>query len=180
MTARRSARCWWNPHGRVPEAGGFSLPGHAERSADMAIAIGGELGLSARDTRRVEDATLLADIGRVVLGAPAVALGGGFTTADLAGWSAAIIAEAPTLQPVAELVAESPRPYRRPGEARDPSLPPAAQVVKVATAYDYSVGGGMEPADALEVLHRGVAYEYDPEILAALRRVLQRRGCSGV
>jgi len=38
----------------------------------------------------------------------------------------------------------------------------------------------MDPSDALEVLHRGVAYDYDPEILAALRRVLQRRGCPGV
>jgi len=166
--------------GRVPEAGGFSLPGHAERSADLAVAMGGELGLSPRDIRRVEDAALLADIGRVVLGAPALAAGGGFTTADLAGWSAAIISEAPTLKPVAALVAESPRPYRRPGEARDASLPPAAQVVKVATAYDIAVGGGMGPADALEVLHGGAAYDYDPEILAALRRALRRRGCSGV
>lgn len=166
--------------GRVPEAGGFSMPGHAERSADVAVAIGGEMKLPPGDIRRIEDATLLADIGRVVLGAPSLASGGGFTTADLAQWSSAIIAEAPTLQEVAALVAESPRPYRRPGEVRDPGLPPAAQVVKVATAYDYAVGGGMEPGDALEVLHSGVAYEYDPEILAALRRVLQRRGCAGV
>ncbi len=166
--------------GRVPEAGGFSLPGHATRSADMAVALGGEMKLSPGDTRLVEDAALLADIGRVVLGGAALASGGGFTTGDLAHWSAAIIAEAPTLQPVAALVAESPRPYRRPGEARDPSLPLAAQVVKVATAYDYAVGGGMGPADALEVLHRGVAYDYDPEVLAALRRVLVRRGEAGV
>jgi hypothetical protein len=166
--------------GRVPEAGGFSIPGHAERSADMAVAIGGELKLAPADIRQIENATLLADIGRVVLGAPALAAGGGFTTTDLAHWSSAIIAEAPTLQAVAALVAESPRPYRRPGEARDASLPPAAQVVKVATAYDFAIGGGMEPGDALEVLHRGVAYDYDPEILAALRRVLQRRGHAGV
>jgi len=166
--------------GRVPEAGGFSLPGHAERSADMAVAMGGELGFSPSDTRRVEDAALLADIGRVVLGGTTPAGGGSYTTVHLAEWSATIIAEAPTLQPVAALVAESPRPYRRPGEERDPSLPAGAQVVKVATAYDYAVGGGMEPGDALEVLHRGVAYEYDPEVLAALRRVLQRRGCPGV
>jgi hypothetical protein len=166
--------------GRVPEAGGFSLPGHAERSADIAVAMGGELKLPPREIRRLEDAALLVDIGRVVLGAPALASGGGFTTADLAGWSATIIAEAPTMQPVATLVAESPRPYRRPGEARDASLPLAAQVVKVATAYDYAVGGGMEAGDALEVLHRGVAYDYDPEVLAALRRVLQRRGYAGV
>jgi hypothetical protein len=166
--------------GRVPEAGGFSLPGHAARSADMAVAIGGEVRLSPSDTRLVEDAALLADIGRVVLGGATLSAGGGFTTADLAQWSAAIIAEAPTLQPVSALVAESPRPYRRPGEARDPGLPTAAQVVKVATAYDYAVGGGMEPGDALEVLHGGAAYEYDPEVLAALRRVLRRRGCAGV
>ena len=37
----------------------------------------------------------------------------------------------------------------------------------------------MEPGDALEVLHRGVAYDYDPEVLAALRRVLLRRGYLG-
>jgi len=166
--------------GRVPEAGGFSLSGHAERCADMATAMGGELKMSPRDTRLVEDAAVLADIGRVVLGGSASGSARAFTTGELAQWSAAIIAEAPTLQPVAALVAESHRPYRRPGEARDPSLPPAAQVVKVATAYDYAVGGGMEPGDALEVLHRGVAYDYDPEILAALRRVLQRRGYAGV
>lgn len=166
--------------GRVPEAGGFSLPGHAARSADLAVAIGGELGLAPREIRRAEDAALLADIGRVALGGPTLTAGGGYTTTDLARWSAAIIAEAPTLQPVAAVVADSPRPYRRPGESRNPGLAPAAKVVKVATAYDYAVGGGMEPVDALEVLHRGVAYDYDPEILAALRRVLQRRGCAGV
>jgi hypothetical protein len=166
--------------GRVPEAGGFVLPGHAERTADVAVAIGGEMGMSPRETGRLEQAALLADIGRVVLGGSAVASSGSCTVRDLAQWSAAIVAEAPTLQPVAAIVAESYRPYRRAGEERDPGLPPAAQVVKVATAYDYAVGGGMEPVDALEVLHRGIAYDYDPEIVAALRRVLQRRGCPGV
>ena len=63
--------------GRVPEAGGFSLPGHAERSADLAVAIGGELGLSPGDTRLVEDAALLADIGRVVLGGSGPGFGRG-------------------------------------------------------------------------------------------------------
>jgi hypothetical protein len=37
----------------------------------------------------------------------------------------------------------------------------------------------MEPVDALEVLHRGAAYEYDPDVIGALRRVLQRRGLPG-
>jgi hypothetical protein len=166
--------------GRVPEAGGFALPGHAERTADVAVAIGAELGLAPAETRRVEQAALLAEIGRVVLGGPALASAGGYTVRDLAQWSAAIVGEAPALKQVAAIVGEAYRPYRRPGEERDLGLPAAAQVVKVATAYDYAVGGGMEPVDALEVLHRGTAYDYDPEIVAALRRVLQRRGCPGV
>jgi hypothetical protein len=99
---------------------------------------------------------------------------------EVAPWSSTIVAEAPALQPVAAIVAQSARPYRRPGEERDPGLPASAQVVKVAAAYDYAVGGGLEPVDALEVLHRGVAYDYDPEIVAALRRVLLHRGCPGI
>lgn len=166
--------------GRVPEAGGLSPAGHAERSADLVVAVGGELGLSPQETRRAEQAALLADIGRVVLGGTTPSSGGTLTAADLARWSAEIISAAPALQPVAALVAESPRPYRRPGEERDPEISAAAKVVKAATAYDYSVAGGMDPGDALEVLQGGMAYEYDPEVLAALRRVLERRGCKGV
>ena len=30
--------------------------------------------------------------------------------------------------------------------------------------------------DALESFHRGGAYDYDPEVVGALRRVLERRG----
>ena len=167
--------------GRVPEAGGFSLPGHAERSADMAVALGGELRLSpARHPAAWRTP-------------PCWPTSAGWCWAARR-WPPAGDSPRPTWPSGAP--PSSPRPppcsrWRRwwpsrpvptavPGEARDPSLPPAAQVVKVATAYDYAVGGGMEPGDALEVLHRGVAYDYDPEVLAALRRVLQRRGYAGV
>jgi HD-GYP domain-containing protein (c-di-GMP phosphodiesterase class II) len=81
---------------------------------------------------------------------------------------------------VAAIVGQSPRPYRRPGEERDPGLPASAQVVKVAAAYDCALGRGLAPVDALEELHRGTAYDYDPEVVAALRRVLVRRGCPGI
>lgn len=166
--------------GKVPEAGGLSPPGHAERSAEVAVALTGELGMRAQASRRVEQAAFLADIGRVAMAGVMPTPGRVVTTADLARWSAAIVAAAPTLEPVAALVAQSSHPYRRPGEERDPGVSPAAQVVKVATAYDYAVGGGMEPGDALEILHQGSAYEYDPAVLAALRRVLRRRGVAGV
>jgi len=34
----------------------------------------------------------------------------------------------------------------------------------------------LQPIDALEQLHRGSAYEFDPEITSSLRRVLDFRG----
>ena len=166
--------------GRVPEAGGLALPGHAERTADLAVAMGGELGLSPAETHRVEHAALLADIGRVVLAGSGAHRVGEGAEPEVAKWGSAIVAEAPALQRVATIVAQSARPYRRAGEERDSGLPASAQVVKVAAAYDQAVGEGLEPVDALEVLHRGVAYDYDPVIVAALRRVLLRRGCPGI
>ncbi len=164
--------------GRIPEAAGLTPPGHGARVADGSVAMASELGFGRRATERVEFAAHLNDIGRVVLADPAVA-GGGHTDRDVAQWSSAIIAEAPYLEPVAAIVNETHRGYRRPGEVRDEDVPVAAQVVKVAAAYDLAISEGMEPVDALEVLHRGAAYDYDPVIVAALRRVLQRRGVAG-
>lgn len=161
--------------GRIPEAGGFSVPGHADRCADLAVAMGSELGLSSSELEHVEEAALLHDLGRLVLNDPAVA-GGGYSTRDLAQWSAAIVAEVPHLRPAAELVGNHYLPYRRSGEAKDGTVAPAAQIVKISSAFSVAVGGGMSRADALEILHQGAAYDYDPELVALLRRVLDRRG----
>lgn len=166
--------------GRVPEAAGFTTSGHAERTADLAVALAGELGLSPAETRRVEQAALLAEIGRVVLGGPTLDADPGHAAAEVAARSAVIVAEAPSMQRVAAIVARTHCPYRRPGEERDPTLPAGAQVVKVASAYDWAVGAGREAVDALEALHAGLTYDYDPEVVAALRRVLVRRGSRGV
>jgi hypothetical protein len=165
--------------GRVPEAGGYSQPGHAERTADLAAAVAGELRLPPAEVSRVEYAALLSDIGRVVLSDPAVAAGG-CTTGDFAQWSEAIIGEVSYLERVAHIVGQMHLPYRRQGEERDPEVLASAQIVKIASSYDTHASGGMEPLDALEILHRGAAYEYDPDVVAALRRVLQRRRVPGV
>ena len=90
------------------------------------------------------------------------------------------MAEVRHLEPVADIVAEHYRPYRRPGEERDESVAVPAQVVKVASAYSVALAGGMSPSDSLELLHRGSAYDYDPRMVTALRRILQRRGVEGV
>lgn len=164
--------------GRIPEAGGYVHEGHAGRTAGLSRSIGAELGFGPTRVQRVEYVALLHDVGRVVLNDPSISA---YTQRDLAQWSAAIISESATLAPVAAVVARHKDPYRRPGEERDPELPREAQVVKVAASYDHAVvRDGVVPSEALEELHRGAAYDFDPEVVAALRRVLQRRAVEGV
>jgi hypothetical protein len=52
----------------------------------------------------------------------------------------------------------------------------SSQVVRAVAAFVDAVEGGMLPIDAVEVLHLGAAYDHDPQVVAALRRVLERRG----
>lgn len=161
--------------GRIPEAAGHADDGHAARTAELALAIGDEMGLSPWMLRRIEGAAQLHDIGRVVLANPAVT-STGYSRSDVAGWSAAIIGEASHLAEVAEVVVAQGMPYRRHGEHSDRRVPPEARVVAVAARYDAALGGEADPVEAVEVLHRESVYDYDPEVVAALRRVLVERG----
>lgn len=161
--------------GRLPEAGGFVVRGHAARTADLAVATGAELGFGATQSDRLEYAAFLHELGRVVLADRAVTAAG-YTATDVASWSAAIIGEARYLEPVSEIVASYPQPYRRHGERRDGGLPRSSMVLKTASAFDDAIERGLDPLDALEELYMGAAYEHDPEVVGALRRVLERRG----
>ena len=43
--------------------------------------------------------------------------------------------------------------------------------------YDWKVHqDALSPLEALEGLHAGAAYEFDPEVVASLRRLLETRG----
>jgi hypothetical protein len=111
----------------------------------------------------------------VVLANPGMAAGA-YTLSDVATWSSAIISEAAYMVPVGEIVAVQHSPYRRPGEQKDESVPGGAQVLRVVGAYDGQLINGLSPMESLEHLHRGAAYDFDPAVVAALRRILQRRG----
>lgn len=161
--------------GRIPEAGGLVADGHSERTAALATAVAAQLGVGGRALERVEFAALLHGIGRLVLANPAVTAGE-YSLADVSGWSAAIIGESEYLEQVAEIVAVMNSPYRQPGQVRDRSLPIEAQVVRAASAFCDGTSEGAGPLEAMETLHRGAAYDFDPEVVAALRRVLEREG----
>ncbi len=157
---------------RIPEVAGLTADGHAVRTAELALAMGRELGMHPSNVEELEYAALMHDIGRVTLNEPAI-LKAGYTAEDIARWGSQIIAEAPYLRRVARIVRTQHDPYRRPGVDRDPDIPLASKIIKVASDYDRAIHERrLPPMEALEHLHRGSAYEYDPEVTASLRRVL--------
>jgi hypothetical protein len=161
---------------RIPEVSGLGADGHADRTTELATAIGKEIGLGPVQVEDVEYAGLMHDIGRVSLNEPQI-LRMGYSDDDIARWSSEIIAESPYLSRVATHVRHQYESYRKPGEQSDPDVSMVSRIIKVAAAYDWQVHrDGLSPLQALENLHAGAAYEYDPEIVASLRRLLESRG----
>ncbi len=161
---------------RIPEVSGLGVDGHADRTTDLATSIAKEMGLGPSEVEKVEYAGLMHDIGRVSLNEPQI-LRIGFTDDDIARWSAEIIAESPYLEHVSEEVRHQYEPFRKPGELEDPEISIVSRIIKAAAAYDWNVHQErMSPLESLETLHAGAAYEYDPEVVASLRRLLEGRG----
>ncbi len=98
-----------------------------------------------------------------------------YTFSDVSEWSAAIIGEVRFLEGVAAVVSVQHAPYRRAGERNHPAVPRSSQIIRVAARYDSSTSDDVSPVEAMEHLHRGATYDYDPEVVMALRRVLERR-----
>lgn len=161
---------------RIPEVSGLAIDGHADRTTALVTAIAKQLGLGPSRVEHAEFAGLMHDIGRVSLNEPQV-LRMGYTDDDIARWSAEIIAESPFLHGVAEDVRHQYEPFRKPGELDDPEISVISRIIKVSAAYDWKVHqDGLSPLQALESLHAGAAYEYDPDVVASLRRLLESRG----
>ena len=161
---------------QIPEVAGLAPRGHSTRTSDIAVAIAQEMGLSPAEVTELEYAALMHDVGRITLNEPAI-LRAGFTDEDIARWGAQIIAEAPYLEHVSELVRLQHRPFRSPGIEFDPDIPMTSKIIKVASAYDQTqIEQNLSPVESLERIHQGSAYEFDPRVAASLRRVLVFRG----
>lgn len=161
---------------QIPEVGGHTQLGHADRTNELATAIAERIGVSPREHERISYAAFLHDIGRITLNEPSI-LRQGFTDVDLAGWGAEIVGETKYLEDVATIVRRQHEPFRSPGEVSNPDLPLASRIIKVCSAYDESVHEmGFSPLEALERIHRGTVYDFDPDVVRELRGVLERRG----
>jgi hypothetical protein len=166
---------------RVTEVGGYTETGHAQRVARLSMAVGRELGLSESDLVDLEYAALMHDIGQLSLTDP---IPGGATVMvspdeqrRIAEFGAEVIRQSGAMDRVATIVDRQAEPYRRPGTPLDAGIPVASRIIRVANAYDDLVGGSMDTdrrVAALDRLRLGVAYEYDPQVVNVLTRVVER------
>ena len=178
---RRTYRQTIRTLSRLTELGGYTEAGHASRVAALSMSMGHELGMSERDMLDLEYAALLHDIGQVSLTEP---IPGGATVlaapADqrrIAHDGAEIVRQTGVLDKVAVILEAQTTPYvqvREFGEV----LPLSSRIIKVCNAYDDLAGGSPGPARrdaAIERIHLGLGYEYDPRVVDALVRALARR-----
>lgn len=160
---------------RITEVGGYVGEGHAKRVTDLSLAIGRRLGMDEEQLRELEYAALLHDVGQISLDEP-IPEGSTIAVTPLhrarvAQLGAEIIRSSGFLDGVATIVERQADPYRRNRRPPDGTLPLASRIIKAVSAYDDLVAatpGRDAPADALERLRLGLAYEYDPRVVEAL------------
>jgi hypothetical protein len=173
---------------RVTEVGGYVETGHSRRVSGLSVSMGRELGMSEGELLELEYAALMHDIGQLSLGDP---IPGGATVLAsppeqrrIAELGAEVIKETGVLDRVAAIVNQSSHPYRTgrttaaPGGPGTAGPPLASRIIKVANAYDDLVGDSSDRdrgAAVLERLRLDSAAEYDPAVVEALSRVVDRR-----
>src|SRR6266568_2444784 len=163
---------------RVTEVGGYVEDGHAHRVAQLAVAVGRELGMGEPELLELEYAALMHDIGQLSLrdpipGGPTV-LASPEDQRRIAELGAGVIGQAGVLDPVAEIVRCQCWPCRGPqGEP-----PVGSRIIRAANAFDDLVGSSADTGRttaALERLSLDTAIEYDPRVVGALAKVTRRQ-----
>ncbi|WP_241996277.1 HD-GYP domain-containing protein [Kribbella antiqua] len=178
-SAQRTYRTTVRSMARSTEIAGFSSPGQNARTAQLAVALGHDLGLTPPRMEALEYAALLSGVGQLALADPSP--GGASllrTRAErqrAAEIGASVIERSGVLDHVAEIVRHSNDPYRQ-GRANNASIPLESGIVNVALAYEQLVGEGtgQSPGKAMESIGLGIGAEYDPVVVESLRRVIGR------
>lgn len=159
---------------RATEIAGYTPPGHAHRVAELSVAVGRELRLSAGELAVLEQAALMHDIGQLSLVDPvprgATALLPPEEQRRIALLGGAVVRTTGVPAAVAAVVERQADPYRE--------QPLPARIVRAANAYEdltRGSGGSAEGAlAALERLRLGTGHDYAPAVVESLARVLGR------
>ncbi|HSN06255.1 MAG TPA: HD domain-containing phosphohydrolase, partial [Candidatus Angelobacter sp.] len=167
---------------KVTEVGGYTETGHSRRVSALSTTVAREMGVSERDIKDLEYAALMHDIGQLSLPDP---IPGGATTMvapvdqrRIAELGAEVIRQAGVLDRAALIVERQADSYRPHRGLQDESLPLESRIIKVVNAYDDLVGASLESdrkLRALERLQLGIDREYDPAVVDALARIIERQ-----
>jgi hypothetical protein len=91
----------------------------------------------------------------------------------IAEYGAEVIQQARVLDAVADIVRRQSDPCR-PADRSDPP-PLSSRIIRAANAYDDLVGASPNPSLAAKAVHRlrlNTAFEYDPQVIEALSRLV--------
>jgi response regulator RpfG family c-di-GMP phosphodiesterase len=166
------------------------LHDHLRGTATLALGVGRELGMDAEELDNVARAAELHDIGKVAI-PDAILTKPGPLNAD--EWTfmrrhtiigERILLAAPALRPVARLVRSSHEHWDGtgyPDSLSEDAVPLGARVVAVCDAFDAMTNDRpyrdrISDAAALAELRRCAGAQFDPAVVEAFARVLEREG----
>ena len=162
----------------LTDRAGYTRNSHAQRVADISVAVGRDMGMGQRDLTDLEYAALLHDLGQVALRAPipqgATVMAAPADQQRIAHDGAEIVRTTGVLDTVAAILEAQTTPYRQVREFGQ-DLPMSSRIIKVANAYDDLCAPDGNDERAMERIHLGLGYEYDPRVVDSLTRVLERR-----
>jgi HD superfamily phosphodiesterase len=162
--------------------------GHSERVTEYAMRMGGQLRLPVADLDTVRFGGILHDVGKIGVAEHALNSAVTLSAQDqmltrlhpLIGKS--ILEPVEFLTPATDIVLyhhEHLDGSGYPEELKGDDIPPLARLVAVANAYDNLTNAtaerpALDQAQAISELRRYAGTHYDPEMVDALERVLQR------
>lgn len=162
----------------LTDRAGYTRTSHAQRVADISVAVGRDLGMGQRELIDLEYAALLHDLGQVALRAPipqgSTVMAAPADQQRIAHDGAEIVRTTGVLDNVAAILEAQTTPYRQVREFGQ-NLPMSSRIIKVANAYDDLCSPSGDDDRAMERIHLGLGYEYDPRVVDSLTRVLERR-----
>lgn len=163
----------------LTEVSGLTRRGHAAEVAALSADLARRLRMPAEDVEAVTFAGLLHDLGQTALGSPipegATVFAAPADQLAIADHSTEIARRAGVSDRVLAILHHQAAPYREVREFGE-AIPLGARILKVANAYlDYDAVAQGRPGAALERIHLGLGYEYDPEVVDALERSVSGR-----
>lgn len=163
---------------RLTEVAGYTPTGHASRVAARSVSIARSMGMQAEEVQELEYAALLHDLGQVGLKSPipegATVLAAPDDQRRIASEGARIVRRTEVLDRVADLMERQTTPFRHVREWGE-KVPLESRIIKVSNAFDDFSHGQSDARSidaALERIHLGLGYEYDPEVVEALIRTV--------